>query len=237
VSFRGTPQSCRWAYLLRTPRLELPAGEYMLDLRVDISSGRLYGGVLDIEKNEFIVQQQLRSESTRLQFALAEDRLIDVIVRQGADDTPVRAIYRYGQLGLSAGLEEPSIGESAEKNQEVTQTVRPAAAPETISGSVETSSPQAPALDSEKSGIPGLYKPSRIYCPMVYTTLSVFQHSLDISICCYMENVPGERRSNLKDMPVLEAYNADGFKLVRRTLNTDRHLPVCNSCPYGAFRS
>ena len=25
VSFRGTPQSCRWAYLLRTPRLELPA--------------------------------------------------------------------------------------------------------------------------------------------------------------------------------------------------------------------
>ena len=27
---------------------------------------------------------------------------------------------------------------------------------------------------------------------MVYTTLSVFQHSLDLSICCYMENVPGE---------------------------------------------
>ena len=25
-------------------------------------------------------------------------------------------------------------------------------------------------------------------------------------------------------MPVLEAYNADGFKLVRRTLNTDQHL-------------
>ena len=237
VSFRGTPESCRWAYLLRTPRLELPGGEYMLDLQIDISSGQLYGGVLDIEKNEFIVQQELQSGSTQFQFALAEDRLIDVIVRQGPDDTPVKAIYRYGQLGLSAGLEEPSIGESAEKNQEVTQTVRPAAAPETISGSVETSSPQAPALDSEKSGIPGLYKPGRIYCPMVYTTLSVFQHSLDISICCYMENVPGERRSNLKDMPVLQAYNADGFKLVRRTLNTDRHLPVCDSCPYGAFRS
>ena len=209
----------------------------MLDLQIDISSGQLYGGILDIEKNEFIVQQELQSGSTQFQFALAEDRLIDVIVRQGADDTPVRAIYRYGQLGLSAGLEEPSIGESAEKNQEVTQTVRPAAAPETISGSVETSSPQAPALDSEKSGIPGLYKPGRIYCPMVYTTLSVFQHSLDISICCYMENAPGERRTNLKDMPVLEAYNADGFKLVRRTLTTDRHLPVCDSCPYGAFRS
>ena len=78
VSFRGTQQSCCWAYLLRTPRLELPAGEYILDLQVDISSGQLYGGILDIEKNEFIVQQQLRSESTRLQFALAEDRLIDV---------------------------------------------------------------------------------------------------------------------------------------------------------------
>jgi hypothetical protein len=236
VSFRGTPQSCRWAYLLRTPRLELPGGEYILNLQIDISSGQLYGGILDIEKNEFIVQQELQSGSTQFQFALAEDRLIDVIVRQGADDTPVRAIYRYGQLGLSAGLEEPSIGESAEKNQEVTQTVRPAAA-ETISGSVETSSPQALALDSEKSGIPGLYKPSRIYCPMVYTTLSVFQHSLDISICCYMENAPGEGRTNLKNMPVLQAYNADGFKLVRRTLTTDRHLPVCDSCPYGAFRS
>ena len=70
---------------------------------------------------------------------------------------------------------------------------------------------------------------------MVYTTLSVFQHSLDVSICCYMETVPGERRSNLKDNPVLEAYNADGFKLVRRTLTTDQHLPVCDSCPYEPF--
>ena len=72
---------------------------------------------------------------------------------------------------------------------------------------------------------------------MVYTTLSVFQHSLDLSICCYMETVPGERRSNLKDKPVLEAYNADGFKLVRRTLTTDRHLPVCDSCPYGSIQA
>ena len=237
VSFRGTPQSCRWAYLLRTPRLELPGGEYMLNLQIDISSGQLYGGVLDIEKNEFIVQQELQSGSTQFQFALAEDRLIDVIVRQGADDTPVRAIYRYGQLGLSAGLEEPSIGEFAEENPEITQAVQPPELLDTTSESEEAPSPQAPGLDSEKSGIPGLYKPGRIYCPMVYTTLSVFQHSLDISICCYMENAPGERRSNLKNMPVLEAYNADGFKLVRRTLTTDRHLPVCDSCPYGAFRS
>src|SRR5262245_33083655 len=237
VSFRGTPESCRWAYLLRTPRLELPAGEYMLNLQIDISSGQLYGGILDIEKNEFIVQQELQSGSTRIQFALAEDRLIDVIVRQGADDTPVGAIYRNGQLRLSTGLEEPSIGESAGENPAATQAVRPLETSDTIPESEETSSPQAPGFDSEKSGIPGLYKPSRIYCPMVYTTLSVFQHSLDISICCYMENVPGERRSNLKNRPVLQAYNTDGFKLVRRTLNTDRHLPVCDSCPYGAFRS
>jgi hypothetical protein len=237
VSFRGTPQSCRWAYLLRTPRLELPAGEYMLDLRIEICSGQLYGGILDIEKNEFIVQQELKSESTRIQFALAEDRLIDVLVRQGADDTPVSAIYRYGHLRVSAGLEEPPVEEFAEENPGVTQAVPPPEVTDTTSKNEEASSLQASGLDSEKGGIPGLYKPNRVYCPMVYTTLSVFQHSLDLSICCYMETVPGERRSNLKDMPVLQAYNADGFKLVRRTLNTDRHLPVCDSCPYGAFRS
>jgi Radical SAM superfamily len=237
VRFRGTSQSCRWAYLLRTPRLELPAGEYMLDLRVEICSGQLYAGILDIEKNEFIVQQQLQSESTRIQFALAENRLIDVVVRQGSNDTPVSAIYRYGQLRVSAGLEEPSIGESAEENPGITQAVRPPELLDSPSESEEAPSPQASGLDSEKPGIPGLYKPSRIYCPMVYTTLSVFQHSLDVSICCYMENAPGERRPNLKNMPVLQAYNADGFKLVRRTLTTDRHLPVCDSCPYGDFRS
>ena len=101
--FVALRQSCRWAYLLRTPRLELPAGEYVLDLRIEISSGQLYGGILDIEKNEFIVQQELRSESTRLQFALAEDRLIDVVVRQGAEDTPVSAIYRYGRTARFGG--------------------------------------------------------------------------------------------------------------------------------------
>jgi hypothetical protein len=222
VRFRGTPESCRWAYLLRTPRLELPAGEYILDLRVEISSGQLYGGILDIEKNEFIVQQELQSETTRMQFALAEDRLIDVVIRQGAKDTPVSAIYRYGRLRVSTGVAEPAEGESAEENLAVTEAVQPPELPSTT-------------VDAEKT--PGLYKPSRIYCPMVYTTLSVFQHSLDLSICCYMETVPGERRSNLKDKPVLEAYNADGFKLVRRTLTTDQHLPVCDSCPYGAFRS
>jgi hypothetical protein len=70
----------------------------MLNLQIDISSGQLYGGILDIEKNEFIVQQQLQAGSTQFQFALAENRLIDVVVRQGAEDTPVSAIYRYGEL-------------------------------------------------------------------------------------------------------------------------------------------
>ena len=46
------------------------AGEYMLNLQIDISSGQLYGGVLDIEKNEFIVQQELRSESTQAPICL-----------------------------------------------------------------------------------------------------------------------------------------------------------------------
>lgn len=237
VRFRGTPQSCRWAYLLRTPRLELPAGEYILDLRVEISSGQLYGGILDIEKNEFVVQQELQSETTRMQFALAEDRLIDVVIRQGAKDTPVSAIYRYGRLRVSTGVAEPAEGESAEENLAVTEAVQPPEAPSTTLDAEKTPATQASGIDSEKTRTPGLYKPSRIYCPMVYTTLSVFQHSLDLSICCYMETVPGERRSNLKDKPVLEAYNADGFKLVRRTLTTDQHLPVCDSCPYGAFRS
>jgi hypothetical protein len=72
---------------------------------------------------------------------------------------------------------------------------------------------------------------------MVYTTLSVFHHSLDVSICCYMENAPGNRQPSLKELPLLQAYNDDGFRLVRRTLNTDRHIPVCESCPYGASRT
>ena len=241
VRFRGTPQSCRWAYLLRTPRLQLEAGEYVLDLRVEICSGHLYGGILDIEKDDFIVQQELRSGNTRIQFALAENRLIDVVIRQGADDTPVSAIYRDGRLSIYTGLQELDVRGSTEQdsrdNQPPAQAVQSPEVPDTISEGEGTPSAQASGLDPEKSGVPGLYKPSRIYCPMVYTTLSVFHHSLDLSICCYMENAPGEKQPNLKDVPVLQAYNDDGFKLVRRTLNTDQHIPVCDSCPYGAFRS
>jgi hypothetical protein len=241
VSFRGTWQSCRWAYLLRTPRIQLETGEYMLDLRVEIGSGHLYGGILDIERDDFIIQQELSSESTQIQFALAEDRLVDVVVRQGADDTPVSATFRYGRLSASNGFAEPDVrersDENSRENQSTRQAARPPEIPETISERDATSSLQAPGLEPEENGIPGLSKPGRIYCPMVYTTLSVFHHSLDVSICCYMEKAPGEEQPNLKNMPVLQAYNDDGFKLVRRTLNTDRHIPVCDSCPYGAVRS
>jgi Radical SAM superfamily len=240
VSFRGTSQSCRWAYLLRTPRLRLEAGEYTLDLEVGIGSGHLYGGILDIEKDELIIQQELSSGSTRIHFALAEHGLVDVIVRQGADDTPVSAIYRYGRLSSSAAQESnirERTEEESQENQSAGQAVRLPQIPETISDREGASSPQAPGVHPEESETPGLFKPGRIYCPMVYTTLSIFHHSLDVSICCYMENAPGERQPNLKDMPVLQAYNHDGFKLVRRTLNTDRHISVCNSCPYGAVRS
>jgi hypothetical protein len=72
---------------------------------------------------------------------------------------------------------------------------------------------------------------------MVYSTLSVFHHSLDVSVCCYMETAPGQRQPNLKNMTVRQAYNDDGFRLVRRTLNTDRHIGVCDSCPFGTSRS
>jgi Radical SAM superfamily len=241
VRFRGTPQSCRWAYLLRTPHLRLEAGEYMLDLGIEISAGHLYAGILDVEKDDFIVQQELRSGKTRIQFALAENRLIDVVVRQGADDIPVSAIYRDARLSVHTGLQELDVRGTAEENSRGNQTpeqaVPPPAVSDTTSEAEATSSLQASGPYTEKNGVPGLYKPSRIYCPMVYTTLSLFHHSLDLSICCYMENAPGKKQPNLKEMQVLQAYNDDGFKLVRRTLNSDRHIPVCDSCPYGVFRS
>src|SRR5262245_11425927 len=242
VKFRGTPQSCRWAYLLRTPHLRLEAGEYMLDLGIEISAGHLYAGILDVEKDDFIVQQELRSGKTRIQFALAANRLIDVVVRQGADDTQVSAIYRDGRLSVHTGLQELDVppetaAENSQGNQSPPQAVPPPEVSDAISESQGISPLVASGPDTEKNGVPGLYKPSRIYCPMVYTTLSVFHHSLDLSICCYMENAPGEKQPNLKEKPVLQAYNDGGFKLVRRTLNTDRHIPVCDSCPYGVFRS
>jgi hypothetical protein len=226
VKFRGTPQSCRWAYLLRTPRRRLRPGKYSLDLRVEAQTGDLYGGILDIERDDFIVQEQLHSGGTQIQFALAEERLIDVVIRQGADDSPVVAIYRYGRLSRHAEREARETQESLKEDSEG----RPAAgqalqAPPPLRG------------DPVRSETTGPTKSARIYCPMVYTTLSVFHHSLDVSICCYMEHVPGQRQSSLKNGPLVQAYNDAGFRLVRQTLKTDRHISVCDSCPYGASRS
>lgn len=239
VRFRGTPESRRWAYLFRTPRLSLGAGDYVLELRLEIHSGELYGGVLDVETDQFIIQEQLHSGCTQIKFALEANRVMDVVVRQGPVDVPVGGIYRYGRIIRGQGGEEVPGRESMatvprdRQAQEWPEKLEVPEAPVVTSPSGGAGqSPTAPP-----SGLPGSAKPARIYCPMVYTTLSVFHHSLDVSICCYMEKAPGEGQPSLKSMPVLRAYNDAGFRLVRQTLNTDRHIPVCDSCPYGAFRS
>jgi hypothetical protein len=230
VRFRGTPQSCPWAYILRTHRLPLRAGEYRLELEVQIDSGRLYGGILDTEKDTFVVQEELLSGNTCIEFALPDERLIDVVVRQGTDDTPISAVYWNGRLTALGDRNEPTVQESAEKHVEQTPT--------SLEGpqAMDTSSPISATRGTFRPPL-SLAKPFRIYCPMVYSTLSIFHHSLDVSICCYMETAPGERQPNLKDMAALQAYNDNGFKLVRRTLNTDHHIPVCDRCPYGAARA
>jgi hypothetical protein len=223
LRFLGTPQSCRWAYLLQSSDWLLAPGQYTLDLGIDVSSGHLYAGILDVEKDEFVIQAALGSSPTRIDFALAQKRLIGIVVRQGADDTPVRAIYRYGKLSTSSGLQVPGPQHTAGESVKVNPASEAAQQPRE-------------SVDRTRRSL-GLSKPGRIYCPMVYTTLSVFHHSLSVSVCCYMENAPGQRQPNLKDTTVLRAYNDDGFKLVRQTLNTDRHIPVCDSCPFGASRS
>jgi hypothetical protein len=246
VRFGGTDQSCRWAYLLRTPHLQLAAGEHALDLHVDVESGQLYGGILDIEKDDFIVQQELGPGTTRISFTLAEPRVIDVVVRQGPDDGHVSAVYRSGRLSAGTGSLSQLAGEpvAADANEDppsppvVLSSETPALeAPAAMSAQPTAAPAAAPPVESEGAGGHTVSKASRVYCPMVYTTLSVFHHSLDVSICCYMENAPGNRQPSLKQMPLLQAYNDDGFRLVRRTLNTDRHIPVCESCPYGASRT
>jgi len=99
-----------------------------------------------------------------------------------------------------------------------------------LDAAVSAPPPEAPADGTQGT------RPSRVFCPMVYTTLSVFHHSLDVSTCCYMET-PGPPPPNLTRVPIDDAYNDRGFRLVRRTLNTDRHVPVCDTCTYGTFRS
>ena len=85
-----------------------------------------------------------------------------------------------------------------------------------------------PKIAAKKSG--------RIFCPMVYSTLSVFQHDLNVSTCCYMQHPPRHQQPSLRQKSLLEAMNDPGFKLVRRTLHRD-HLAICNACGYGTSRS
>jgi hypothetical protein len=229
MRFRGTSRSCRWAYLLRTPRLSLRPGEYILDFDIEVDSGHLYGGILDIEKDTFLVQEELVSGTTRIKLALTEERLIDVVVRQGADDTPVSAIYRNGRLTALSKPDQLAAQEPAEAYVETSGPEQADRSPDPSAPASQAADPVGPPL------VPS--KPTRIYCPMVYSTLSVFHHSLNVSICCYMETAPGHRQPSLKDMTVPQAYNDEGFRVVRRSLNTDQHVPVCDSCPYGAVRS
>jgi hypothetical protein len=227
VAFQGTAQSCRWAYLLRTPRIPLRPGEYTLEVDVDVEAGSLYAGILDVEANDFVVQRELGPGRTAIPFELADGRIVDIIIRQGADDRGVRANFRGGRLS------EGTVGTAADE---------PAAAPPVVAATSPEDAPSqtdtpVPVIVGDAVDHPGPSKASRVYCPMVYTTLSVFHHSLDVSICCYMENAPGTRGSNLKSLPVLQAYNSEGFKLVRSTLATDHHLQVCDTCPYDGSRT
>jgi hypothetical protein len=229
VKFNGTAHSCRWAYLLRTPRLLLRAGHYVLDLQVEVESGSVFGGVLDVEKDQFVAQAEVQSGRATIKFPLMQDSVIDVVLRQGTDAS-VTAVYQYGRISTSTEVQELTASVEAQKDSQ--KELRREA--EATAGQSEQA--VASELPSHASPL-GSVKSTRIYCPMVYTTLSVFHHSLDVSICCYMEKAPGERQPNLKDGSLLRVYNDPGFALVRRTLKTDRHIPVCDSCPYGASRS
>ena len=230
VAFRGTPRSCRWAYLLRASRISLRPGCYTLEIDADVDAGSLCAGILDIEANDFIVQRELSSGRKAIPFALATGRVVDVVIRQGAADDEVRATYRGGWLSerIVSIADEEHAAAPQPLPEPTPLAPLPAAAP-------SSSEPVAPAVDVRDRPAPS--KPARVYCPIVYTTLSVFHHSLDVSICCYMETAPGTPASNLKSLPMYQAYNTEGFKLVRRTLATERHLPMCDTCPYDASRT
>ncbi len=259
VHFRGTADSSRWAYLLHTPSFKLSEGQFSLDLHVRISSGTLYGGVLDVEKDDFVVQKELHSGANQIEFTLPHGRVIEVILRQGDDDAPVVATYQLGYLRGSRVV-HPEPGETSEQESlqklslldvslaqvvstpaSLADTAEPAPSGASSVAGEEPATVPAPLVESEKStedveaATPA--KSDRIYCPMVYNALSVFHFSLDVSICCYMENAPGYKRPNLKGKSLLEVYNDPGFKLVRRTLTEDKHIPVCDTCPYGNYRA
>jgi len=216
--FQGTAIARRWAYLFRSSSFALTPGGYELQLDVGIAGGELYAGILDLEKNDFIQQRKLHAGSNTVDFAVPDARLVQVIVRQGDDDARVAATYRSGSfLAKADGA-----------------AIAPA---QDLQGAVQAAAVEATVTADHASGGPAPSGRNRIYCPMVYNTLSVFHHSLEASVCCYMEHAPGRRRPSLKDRPLLDAYNDPGFRHVRRTLMSDAHLPVCETCPYGNFRA
>jgi hypothetical protein len=229
VPFKGTADACRWAYLLLTPPTRLARGEYSLKLKVNIHSGDVYGGILDVERNEFIVQEPLRSNGAKFAFSLEQDTDVQVIIRQGEHDTPVSGAFKKGAVVLATALAPNTLSEPL--------VVEPAVALAPVAAAADTPAPATtedttPAFE-ERPARQGPVKNGRIYCPMVYNTLSVFHHSLAMSICCYMERVPGHVQPDLKDGNLLMTYNATGFRKVRATLKTSDHLPICVTCPYG----
>lgn len=211
-----------------------------MDLDVEISSGSLHGGILDIEKDDFLIQEKLTSGGNHIEFVLSEDKVVNVIIRQGDSDTRVTALYRSGQVRRSAPGAEPmqnDIPQRTSKEGDVPVKTQPGSTTTELAGAqVEVGSPKIEVDTLEPEG-EGPDKSGRVYCPMVYSTLSVFHHALDVSVCCYMENAPGHKRSDLKETALFEAYNDPGFRLVRRTLNSKSHIPVCDACPYSSFRS
>ena len=54
--------------------------------------------ILDVETDEFLVQEAVDADRTRIDFELTEERSIAVVVRQGPDDAPVNATYGEGRL-------------------------------------------------------------------------------------------------------------------------------------------
>ncbi len=218
--FRGTSTARRWAYLFRSSSFRAAPGRYALEMEATVESGRLFVGILDLEKDDFIVQRGLYSGRTALEFVLPEVRFIAIIVRQGDDERRVLAHHR--RAALRCVSDGASLAAAAPPKPVTPPPAFPPAAP------VRDPLPDAPGAPSAAD---------RIYCPMVYNTLSVFHHSLDVSMCCYMENAPGHRQPKLDEAPLLDMVNDPAFRLVRRTLMTDKHLPACDACPYGNFRS
>ena len=154
------------------------------------------------------------------------------------------AAYRKKGLSITATPEQWLQPIDQRSNRDLVQLSASPSAPREMNAN----SPDEVAADMRVSavnanGLPqgtledhGPNKAVRIYCPMVYNTLSVFHHSLDVSTCCYMETAPGHEHPSLKGQSLSDAYNDAGFRLVRRSLHANRRIPVCESCPYDGVR-